>query len=144
MSDDKPKETLEQTKARLLADFNERQKARFDGAYDKARGKTDHPPIPSAVDTPDVLRPHKLVRGLNNDPRMADFEKGQLVQMTRLGLKRQKKSAVPKTESTVGKYYGPAKLGRYVYIDWFASEPWDHMHRQVIRIDYIEPLGTPR
>lgn len=112
---------------------------RLSRAYEKARA----PRPPKKPVTSEGKNRYER-RTKTKDPRMGLFKKGDLVQVSRLYLKRQRTSAVKKDESTKGIYYGPAKQGRYAYVDWFASEPWDHLHRQVIRIDYIEPLGTPR
>lgn len=80
------------------------------------------------------------------------FQKGDLVQMTRLGLHRQKKGNAaarhPKTEKTTGvfvQYDGwvyekprhPTALVKW-HLDGYNS------FEQHTRVDYLEPLGTPR
>lgn len=140
-----PDETPEQTRIRLIRIHKEEQDRRMLEKQRELRDPSLRVKVPRVGDTPFIERPHKVKRGVNNDPRINAYKKGDLVQVTGLYIKRQRGSSIGrKTEETRGIYYGPAKQGRYVYVDWFASEPWDHLHRQVIRIDYIEPLGTPR
>ena len=81
-------------------------------------------------------------------PLQNRFGRGDLVQYSRLGIMRQQRSMVPKTEDTRGKYYGPAgrdAAGRiYAWVDWFVSEPFERTIRQRVREDYLESLGVSR
>lgn len=87
---------------------------------------------------------------LGNKPPYA-FKEGDLVQVTRLGLARQK-TVYPsnhKTEDTKGKFKSyaghvhrkPAHL--LCRVVWFKAD-YPYEFEQVVRLDYIEPLGTPR
>lgn len=78
-------------------------------------------------------------------PLQNRFGRGDLVQYSRLGIMRQQRSMVPKTEDTRGKYYGPA--GRdasghlYAWVDWYVGYG---VMRQRVREDYLESLGVSR
>jgi hypothetical protein len=95
--------------------------------------------LPDRTPTGRVRRSHAP-----SDPRFDRFTKGDLVQVSTQYLKRQRKSSFRKTETSRAIYYGPATASGMAYIDWFVSEPWDHLKRDRVHIKYLQPLGTPR
>lgn len=150
-------ETLEQTRRRLKAVFEAEKLQRANDAYARARTPRE-PKEDSAGEAPRPpqhgnrrSRAETTIKG-PRDPRLGNFKRGDLVQVSMLGIKRQRASTHPKTVDTKGIYYGPARVKSLlrdrtrveVYVDWFVSEPWDRLHRSAIDIDYLEPLGTPR
>lgn len=78
------------------------------------------------------------------------FNKGDMVQMTRLGLKRQRKDAMhPKTEDSRGtflRWQGWSGVAmpkhRYALVRWYINGY--RGVEQLTRVDYLEPHGTPR
>lgn len=82
---------------------------------------------------------------------MRTYAKGDMVQMTRWGLRKQYKGANrPKTEDTRGIFvrydggsFSNGKRPRAV-IHWLTGEHFPPHYEQVTRLDYIEPHGTPR
>lgn len=72
------------------------------------------------------------------------LKKGDDVQMTRLGIKRQRPSMMKRTEGSVGIFRRYSTCGRFCFVDWYCSEPWDHLQLMKHNVAYIEPLGTPR
>ncbi len=81
------------------------------------------------------------------------FKEGDLVQPTRLYVKRQNRSTYPehiKTDDTKGRFvryngftYGPHSKHPTCTIAWYKSS-YPYEFEQRVRVDYIEPLGTPR
>lgn len=77
------------------------------------------------------------------------FKKGDLVQYTRLGISRQRPSNHPKTEQSKGLFmrhegwmYAEPKHKKAL-VRWYADNPQGYVE-QLVRLDYLEPLGTPR
>lgn len=75
-----------------------------------------------------------------------DLKPGDLVQMSRLGISRQNSSGShPKTEDTSGTL---VRFRTYLYRQPkypAAIVQWHHIEGESeTRIDYLEPLGTPR
>lgn len=80
-----------------------------------------------------------------------DFKRGDMVQMTRLGIKRSLKNVYyPKTEDSRGLFVrydgGTFREGKHpaAIIDWYTGEHFPVFRRQSTRLDYLEPHGTPR
>ncbi len=82
------------------------------------------------------------------------YSPGDLVQPTRLYVKRQNKATYPehiKTDDTKGRF---VRYNGHVYHERHAKHPtcmvawfkdtFPYEFEQRVRLDYIEPLGTPR
>lgn len=154
------KDTQAALKARLLADHlatkaadqatrtaeaKARQFAKPFSEASAARAQTARSMAYAQDDT--TIRPLKRRNKNISDPE-ARFSKGDLVQCKRIYLMRQRGThavgAVRKDEETKGYYYGRANSKGGVYVDWIISSPIERLQRQVVREDYLEPLGTPR
>ncbi len=79
------------------------------------------------------------------------FSKGDLVQLSRLGVRKQYKGTLRlKTEASRGRFVrydgGSCVDGKYTraLIEWFTDEPFPPSYQQLTRLDYIEQSGTPR
>jgi hypothetical protein len=78
------------------------------------------------------------------------FKKGDLVQYTRLGLSRSRPSNHPKTEQSKGIF---VRHEGWMYVEpkhkkalvkWYSDVSPTGFVEQLVRLDYLEPLGTPR
>lgn len=83
------------------------------------------------------------------------FKHGDLVQMTRLGIKRQAKGNgagyYPKTEKTHGIFlsyrggnFGQPAKHPVALVRWSTGVANPEYRESLTRVDYLEPLGAPR
>lgn len=145
------KDTNVALKARLLADHQATLRAHKDSLVAEAKARQFAKPVAGMTAREQAyaredLRTQRALKRRNKDvpDPNAKFMKGDLVQCTRMYLMRQRATGPRKTEETKGLYYGRANTKGGVYVDWFVSEPFERLQRQVVQEDYIEPLGTPR